>query len=380
MENLTYQEILAQQYRENEEVEEETEEHFEDQKVEVRDTHPDEIEDKDSYNKPGHNFGDSIIQNPPVAYEDKTTAGVKYLAKDILRTVVSIDSRFRENPTTTETTDFLFKLQKPLKNVTSMRLSSIEFPNTGYTFSNLRKNISFKVAFPSGSQPKTITIAEGCYDDPSGLITAIQLLLNSNVSTDIQMTLDLITGKVTIKSLTSTPFDLDFTTEYNTVITLPNNVVTPSPMTRSFDHGLGYNLGFRGVLNTTTNIRSPIYLNQSSYTGESIVMTIHSNYIFLSLGNDFPVVTHQYSTYDHINAFAKIHLTVPSFQVLFDNGQKMVTETFYFKKPTNLRHFKIKVYDVYGERVDTNGVDFSFTLEVDEIISNSLYHALTEGT
>jgi hypothetical protein len=380
MENLSYQEILAQQYRENEEVEEETEEHFEDQKVEVRDTHPDELEDKDAYNKPGHNFGDSTIQSPPSAYLDTTKNGVKYLAKDILRTVVSIDSRFRENPGTTETTDFLFKFQKPLKNVTSMRLSSIEFPNTGYSFSKAKKNISFKVAFPSGSVPKTITIPEGCYDDPSGLVTAIQLLLNTSVSTDIQMTLDLITGKVTIESLTSTRFDLDFTTEYNTVLTLSNNVVTPTPTTRTFDHGLGYNLGFRGVLNTTTSIRSPVYSNESSYTAESIVMSIHSNYIFLSLGNDFPVVTHQYNTYDHINAFAKIFLTVPSFQVLFDNGQKMVTETFYFKKPTNLRHLQIKVYDVYGERVDTNGVDFSFTLEVDEIINNSLYHALTEGT
>jgi hypothetical protein len=381
MENLTYQEILAQQYRENEELEEQEEEHFENNEIEVRDTQPDEIEDKDGYNKPGRNFGDSIIQKPPAVYEDKTTAGVKYLAKDIYRRVINIDSRFRENPTTTSTTDFLFKLHTPLKNVTSMTLSSIEFPNTSYVFSIQKRNISFKVSFPESTPFRTVTIPEGSYDDPSTLTGAVQTALNSQISSDLQVSLSLVTGKVSISSITSTRFSLDFTTVYNEVKTTGNPPVKSlTPENRSFDTGLGYNLGFRGILDPVTGIRNQLYSGDDSYTSEAIVISIDSNYVFLSLGNDFPVITHQYNTYDHINAFAKVFLNVPSFNVVFDNGSTTITQAFVFKKPTNIRSLRVKVYDVYGQIVDTNGIDFSFTLEVDEVISNSLYHTLTEGT
>jgi len=384
--DLTYQQLLAEQYEELELAElEEEEEEFTNQEVGVKDPHPDELEDKDAYNKPGHNFGDSIIQKAPAAYTDTTVNSVTYLAKDILRSVVNVDSRFRENPLTTLATDYLFKLHKPLRNVRSIRLSSIEFPNTSYTFTKTNCNIAFQVLYPiTAAKYVTITIPEGSYDDPTTLVGAVNTALSTQIVSDLILSLNVTTGKITISSPSNVLFNVSFQTQYNTpgaVLAFgnPNKTDTPSSI-RSYDHGIGYNLGFRGIIDPTTKIQNHIYSDDYSYTAEAIVISIPSNYVFLSLGNDFPVLTHQYNTYDHINAFAKIFLTVPSFSVVFDSGANTVTETFIFKKPTDLRTLQIKVYDVYGNILDTNGVDFSFTLEVDEVINNSLYHTLTAGT
>jgi hypothetical protein len=461
--NLTYQDILAEQYRQNQEAEDVVQEEEVHDEILLRDPRPEEIEEKDGFNKPGHNLGESIIQGASDSYQDKTVNSVKYLTKDILRSVLNIDSRFRVNQTITMPTNYDYVFQKPFRNVTSMRVSSIEFPNTSYTFSSERKNTTFSINYgnvsysasilttqvtvdvttitidpttvsgsatlkigetiniinskyaanngtfiitnilgstitfnnPRGISGDTtgtvyidgfvsITIPDGSYDDPSTLVAAIQSAVSAKISSDIQVSLSLTTGKVTFSTLTGLEFSLNFSTEYTqytvsydingTLITKQN------PAARSLDTGIGYNLGFTGVINSTGTLKIPIYTGKNSYTADSIVISIDSNYVFLSLGNDYPVLIHQYNTHDRITAFAKIFLTVPSFAVVFDSGQNTVTGTFYFKKPQDLRKISIKVYDVYGKIVDTNGVDFSFTLEIDEIISNSLYRTLTDGT
>lgn len=56
--------------------------------------------------------------------------------------VLNIDTIFRERYKLTKSTDFIHYLQTPLKNVTSMRLSSVEIPNIWHMFNkNLHNNV-----------------------------------------------------------------------------------------------------------------------------------------------------------------------------------------------------------------------------------------------
>ena len=59
--------------------------------------------------------------------------------------IVNIDSKFK-NPIYTNSADFIYTFLEPLKNIISIKLSSIEFPNLYYTFSS-KKKITFLTLF-----------------------------------------------------------------------------------------------------------------------------------------------------------------------------------------------------------------------------------------
>ena len=83
--------------------------------------------------------------------------------------VLSIDTTFRENYHTTESTDYTLTLPEPLNNVVSIRLSSMELPNMWYSFS-AHNNTNIMYITTKGLQGRgypdkthTIVIPEGNY-------------------------------------------------------------------------------------------------------------------------------------------------------------------------------------------------------------------------
>ena len=54
---------------------------------------------------------------------------------------MNVDSLFRDNYTTTTSSDYIFKLPTTIRDVMSMRLVAIELPNTWYTFNEGVNNI-----------------------------------------------------------------------------------------------------------------------------------------------------------------------------------------------------------------------------------------------
>jgi hypothetical protein len=79
---------------------------------------------------------------------------------------LNLNSCFRSNYYTCSSTDFSYIIPTEIKNVVSLRLASIEIPNTWYLFSNKQKNNTFQIIIDDecGTETYIIVIPDGNYD------------------------------------------------------------------------------------------------------------------------------------------------------------------------------------------------------------------------
>jgi hypothetical protein len=382
MEHLTYHQVLADMYEETSKnvLVEQTE--YEEE-VPPEDKHPDELENQEEFQQEhGSRQAVEILTNKPV-YKDLTTNSVRY-NKDIKTRILSIDSRFRQasfvaNKSTLalpglitqrleDSSQFSYTLVNPIKNVVSIRLSSVEIPNTFYTFSAVKGNTTFAIIYPSGSGDRYIaSIPDGNYTAVATTGTddfalAVQTAMNNAKTissvpipiTTFSVIVSLTTAAVTISNTSGSNFDLDFTQNQFS--------------SRASDWGLGYNMGFRRQL-----------LNgSSSYTGSAIVDTVGFNYLYVGLHPDWRVIQHNSPLSSGAAVFGKIIVNVPKFDVIYDDGSNTLTKEYWLQQPTDVKSFQISLYDPYEELIDLAGMDWSLTIELKEILNTALYDHIRE--
>ena len=168
-----------------------------------------ELENKEDFQKFGGSYHQAGAPGPlkEIQTEQYLKNSVLY-EKNIRTHVVNIDSRFRADPQD-PSTDFTFKLKNPMKNIISLRISSIEFPNTYYTFSNARQNTKFTLYYNKSLNNTTIyeqiiSIDEGNYS-PEELVDTINEILIDN---PVSISYNPIKGKILFDS--QYYFEIDF--------------------------------------------------------------------------------------------------------------------------------------------------------------------------
>jgi hypothetical protein len=377
MEVPTYQQVLADMYEENAPVVLVHQNEYEEE-VPPEDKLPDELDDQEEFQKfkPRH-----APENLSEHMANKEVDHTLFDKHTQLR-IVNIDSRFRNYNGTSEkdlalytqssSSNYIFRLKEPIKNVISVRLSSIEIPNSFYSFSSTRGNTSFTMTY--NGQTKVITIPDGNWDasiydtsvDVLSLTPSTSLLYQVafQINTAFNITSVVRQFKLVLNAATGRIYISDFllpavSSTLFTIIWRTNNV-------RSADFGLGYCLGFR----------------QSSYnavgqiSGEAILNTIDTNYLFLTLSNDWKVVEQDTPDRTQLYSFAKIVMDVPKFSINYDDGQNTLTKEYFFKQPANISSFPVRLSDPYDQDIDLNGLDFSFTLEFREVLNFALYETM----
>ena len=296
------------------------------------------------------------VMRPVGGFHDRTTLGAVYPTESIPR-VVNVDTRFRDNAGITNAGFCTIRLPRTYKNITSMRLSSIELPNTWYDFSATLENTSLTV---SGVQ---CTISDGNYTSTT-LASAITSSVSAAAGIGLGVTFNPVTGTCTISgTTTTTPFSLNFTP----AITTGTCCVTREASIRPFDTGLGSYLGFT----------SSAYSNASSYTSESITNIWGNTYVLLNL--------ERYEAIDHVSfngtaapAFAKIVVSAGKNNIIYADGGNTITNKVVFAEPENISVIKLKLTDCYGRPLTLYG-NFSFTLEMQEVVSSKLYSAYKDN-
>ena len=286
---------------------------------------------------------------PVGGFQDRTTYGAVYATESIPR-IVNVDTRFRDNPTITGASSCTIRLPRTYKNITSLRLSSIELPNSWYDFSANLENTNFTV---SGVQ---CTISDGNYNSTT-LATAMVAAAASTISLGIAF--DTVTTKCTISAAGA--FSMDFTPVANNVC-----CITREANLRPFDTGLGSYLGF------TSNA----YSGNASYTSETLPNLFGNTYVLLTI--------EKYEAIDHLSfngtstpAFAKIVVSATKNSIIF-SGADTITNKVILAEPENVSVLKIKLTDCYGRVLQTFG-NFSFTLEMQEVVSSKLYSAYKDN-
>lgn len=281
----------------------------------------------------------------------------------VRKRIISLDSRFRD-PVYQSPSDFIYKLGSPIRNVISVRLSSIEYPNTYFVFSELKGNTTMKIKF-AATPWLTVTIPDGNYTtipgDPSSIHITLQTAIRkayqpyvtSAVIPDplIVLSISQTTGHLTIAS-TSTP-PCPFTMDFN-----------GGPFEhRSYDWGLGYNLGFA---------EKEYFTAGTVFTGTAIIDVIGAAYVFFRLDGIEPI-QHYSPEKNMFSAFAKLMMVGDKNCIVFDDGSSFVTKEYKYQQPVDFYMIHPQIVDTYGELVDLNGKNYSFTLELDEVMNVTAY-------
>lgn len=287
---------------------------------------------------------------------------------DLRKRILNIDSRFRSD-ITKSSTEFSFSLEHTYKNIIRLRVSSIEIPNMIYTFTD--KNDSFTVkAYDIANIVRVvkIIIPHGNYSSFE-LITLLQSLFDTELRNAygifLNITLNSVNAKVTIThtgvasvplptppvpTQPAKPFVLDFATR--------------SQKTRKNNFGLGFNLGFSKQCYKVSN-------STFSQTGECCLDVVGDTYMFLCI-NDFHTVE-QKTDETYLQCLAKIIIREDRFAVIYDDGSTLMSNEIVFPSPIDLKVLNVKLIDPYGDIVDLNCMNFSFSLEITEVLNTSLY-------
>jgi hypothetical protein len=291
----------------------------------------------------------------------------------IRRRIISFDSRFRD-PVYPSPADFTYPLEFPIRNVISVRLSGIEYPNTYFVFSSVKGNTTMKIKFPmySAVPELTATIADGNYTtipgDPSSITFVVQAAIRAAYLPHVQpatpgklpydpaitVSVSPTTGHITIESNPTSPnLPISFTMDFR----------GGRFENRSYDWGLGYNLGFPNKVYS---------IAATSFTGSAILDIIGASYIFFQLDGIGPI---QHYTPDKnvFSAFAKLVITGDKNSVVYDDGASYNTKEYRFQQPIDFFQIHPRLIDTYGELVEMNGKNYSFTLELEEITNVSAY-------
>ncbi len=255
-----------------------------------------------------------------------------------------MNTLFRDNQGSKDG-NIMFVLPYPLKNVISLKLVSLEFPDTVYMFSERKKTNRLWIKEDVTHKEALIVIPEGNYDSVS-LPVVLQDAINVALDSDSRFTVDIdnVRGKISICNCDN-KFQMEFMNG-NTNAVLSKN--------------MGWYMGFR----------CKEYSGSRTYTGEGIFSPIPLPYIYFVL-NDYNIASSTTimgifsENYVEKNILAKIPMPVESFQVLFDNNSDLITKKREYFGTVDISKFAIKILDQYGEGIDTNAMDFSFTLELE---------------
>jgi hypothetical protein len=304
----------------------------------------------DDYKPPVTNFISQV-------YPTEIAPGiVSRLKKKTIVNTFAINTMFRDhsNGSISVPTDCLIILPYTIKDVVSMKLVSVELPQCIYLISKSAhsNSIIIREYVGSGYNEEVIIIPDGNYSAAS-LATLMTTTINTIMASGIRfnVSIDPNTYKTTISNNTN---------YFNIYIKLDN-----MPYTASM--GLGWILGYR----------EKSYINSQTYTSESIFNQSPTDYLFLEI-NDFNYSNSSRliglfsESYLDKNIIAKIpygnnsSTTIPinAFPTMFINKENLISSDRQYFGPIHLQKIAIRLLNRYGNVVDLNLQDFSFTLEM----------------
>jgi hypothetical protein len=263
------------------------------------------------------------------------------------KTIIAIDTRFRDNYESTSPTNFIITLPSNLKKVLSMQVVNYQLPYTIYSISKKMGSNSFYV------NNTLIEIMDGGYDE----LLLVQEI-NKHLPVGIDISYNSISSKFSFTSDVSFNLNFDYFENSQMYYNLANNV-TKNQLT------LGWILGFRNnsIIKNGKNIVIK-YEGLTSYEAENCYDRGVSNKYYLLSVDDYQ---NNHNT-AFVSAFKYQSLTDNNILCKMTKSKEDGTKTLLYPKriyfgPTNINKLHIKIYDEYGRILDVNNGDLSIELE-----------------
>lgn len=290
--------------------------------------------------------------------------------------ILHVDSRARDT-LLEPSTDFHYRLTRPLKNIIRLRVLSVEIPRAYFTFTPSKQNTMFRLDatdYQGNPHFLTIEIPEGDYT-PTTLHQAIQHQFDAIKDTYglfFRITLDPHTHNTTIVHDGSAPPPAPLApTHHPTTFGLTFLMVGQED--QKSDFGLGHHLGYLKpfyVVNPQPN-------QPTAITSEAPTSTDPPPAFFLQV-NDYDTVEQKTQT-TSFQALAKIiphHLSHShTHSHSHSHSHPLLTNEITFPRPLDLRTLHVRLVDPDGIPVDLHHRDFSFSLETTEVMNLPLYES-----
>ena len=290
------------------------------------------------------------------------------------------NTRYRDDFFNTTTNNCTFSLPTIIKNVTSITLSSIQYPNVIFTFSDENHTTQIYIHEDTTNNEGIVTIPEGNYD-----ITTFPSVLQAAINDQIIGPLGPIRFSVAISPSTH------FTTISNSTYTFTMELIT------SYSKNLGencntdnYNFTFKNGSNDPKQskkiqpsdlycslgymigYRKISYSGATSYTSESLFDFERYNYIYFAL-NDYVgnqninnIGIFPQSVLDQ-NILALVPINSPPFTTTFSDGSTYIYRTRNYNGPVNLKKISIQLINPMGSLADIHLCEYTFCLQIQTI-------------
>jgi len=268
-----------------------------------------------------------VVEPVVQVYSNPVTHGKLNSIKRITQTQnIHLHSCFRQLPSIS--TDFDFFLPREIKHVASMRLASIELPNTRFLFSCKQNNNVFQIV--KGDQEFDIVIPDGNYTSESleecllNYCDIIRFRIDEQMHTIIE---------------SATPFTL-------------------------YPKGAGWILGFRQAC----------YEHTECVISEGLFDAIGDRYVYLSVedyqyNNNSSNIVCLDKSYVEKSILAKIPTNDEKFALIIYDTDPLSKKRTY-NGPVTLKKLHITLLDKFCRVIDLQQMDFSFTLELELIYEN----------
>jgi putative Mn2+ efflux pump MntP len=301
---------------------------------------------------------------------------------------LNLNSCFRSNYYQSNPCDFLYMLPSEIKNVTALRLVSIEIPNSWYLISNLKKNNIFEIVFtvPSNMQnPDTsekqsgntkcgyvIEIPDGNYDSET-----LQDFLNSTYFYQTSSSSEYFKTYLKYIKFSINPYNFKSTFE---LINQPE----PGAESSDEDDDIKFSLKFsqsinQNIMNTfgwIIGFRMGNYVNiYESIISEGLFDAGGDRYIYVCINdyqyntNPLNMVCFDKSVFNE-DVIAKIPMVNGKLSLTINDNNNSLSKIRRYNGPVNLSRLQIKIVDHFGTVIDLNNMDFSITLELQVLYEN----------
>ena len=344
------------------------------------------IEDNDNdllsenrLNKPNLNTGSRV--NPSLNNKNNTNAIYNTFPNDVapgnlnaLKRLtqllnINLNSCFRNNYYRTNPCDFVYSFPSEIRNVLSMRLASIEIPNSWYIFSDLKKNNFFEINIRVNQEDYNyiIKVPYGNYDVESlthylnttyfcesGLNIPLKYIRfsidphNLRAKFEIIKLDELLSEKQNLENLENKK-NIRFTLKF--VENINQNAMNT----------FGWLIGFR--LGSYIDITECI-ISEGLFDGGG------DRYIYVCV-NDYQynnnvsnIVCFDRSVLNE-EVLAKIPMVNGKFSLIINDNNNVLAKIRRYNGPVNLSKLQIKVLDKFGTIIDLNYMDFSLTIELE---------------
>jgi hypothetical protein len=302
---------------------------------------------------------------PPITntYENRIAPGdINAIRRDTQLTNLHINSCFRENYYKSNPCDYRYCIP-PINNLLSMKLASIELPNSWFLFSHIKKNNSFKIEITICDKCSvfTLIIPDGNYDTETFVNFINSRYLNSSDTETplkfLKYSIHPLTNKSQFEIMESAPetfvFSLHFTDEG------VDNILETT----------GWIMGFR--LARYLKIDDTIF-SEGLFDGGG------DRYVFLAVNdyqynyNETNIVCFDSMSINE-NIIAKIPLRNGKLSFTIDeNDKNPLIKIRRYNGPVNINKIEIKLLDKFGDVIDLNHMDWSFSLELEILYENTL--------